>query len=73
MKQYLTLKLAHSVREFTEKAFKVVGITIKWQGEKEDEVGIDASTGKIIVRIDDKYYRPAEVNEDVRVLILPLT
>ncbi|TIB80345.1 GDP-mannose 4,6-dehydratase [Wallemia mellicola] len=52
----------HSVREFTEKAFKVVGITIKWQGEKEDEVGIDASTGKIIVRIDDKYYRPAEVD-----------
>ncbi|TIC14551.1 GDP-mannose 4,6-dehydratase [Wallemia mellicola] len=59
----------HSVREFTEKAFKVVGITIKWQGEKEDEVGIDASTGKIIVRIDDKYYRPAEVNEDVDLLL----
>lgn len=62
-------KLAHSVREFTEKAFNVVGITIKWQGEKEEEIGIDANTGKIIVRIDDKYYRPAEVNKDVRVLI----
>lgn len=51
----------HSVREFTELAFKEVGFDIIWQGEGAEEVGIDASTGKVIVEIDPKYYRPTEV------------
>ncbi len=51
----------HSVREFIEKAFYSLGITVEWKGEGEDEQGIDASTGKTIIRIDPKYYRPAEV------------
>lgn len=51
----------HSVREFVEKAFAKVGITILWEGEGADEVGIDRDSGKVIVRIDPQYYRPTEV------------
>ncbi|KKG27276.1 GDP-mannose 4,6-dehydratase [Methanosarcina sp. 2.H.T.1A.8] len=51
----------HSVREFTELTFKELGIEVIWQGEGIEEVGIDASTGKIIVEIDPGYYRPTEV------------
>jgi GDPmannose 4,6-dehydratase len=52
----------HTVREFVEKAFKVTGIDIVWEGEGVDEVGIDSKSGKVIVRIDPKYYRPTEVD-----------
>ena len=51
----------HSVREFIEKSFAVVDVNIVWEGSGEDEVGIDAATGKIRVRIDPIYYRPTEV------------
>eukprot|EP01137_Pigoraptor_chileana_P016166 Opistho-2@5678 len=51
----------HKVREYVEKAFKVIGVTIAWEGAAEQEVGRDASTGKVRVRVDPKYYRPAEV------------
>ena len=51
----------HSVREFAELAFKELGIDIIWQGKGAEEVGIDASTGKVIVEVDPKYYRPTEV------------
>ncbi len=52
----------HSVREFTELAFKEVGIDILWKGEDTEEVGIDSSTGKTLVEIDPRYYRPTEVD-----------
>jgi GDPmannose 4,6-dehydratase len=52
----------HSVREFTELAFKEVGIKILWKGKDRDEVGIDSITGKILVKIDPRYYRPTEVD-----------
>ncbi|WP_372629539.1 GDP-mannose 4,6-dehydratase [Cohnella sp.] len=52
----------HSVREFIECAFRIVDIPIKWHGEGVNEVGLDAVTGKILVRIDPKYYRPTEVD-----------
>ena len=52
----------HSVRDFVEKAFKLVSIDITWNGEGLDEKGIDSKTGKIIVEIDSKYYRPSEVD-----------
>ena len=45
---------AHSVREFVVKSFQHVGIDIKWEGEAENEVGRDAKTGKIVVRVDPK-------------------
>ncbi len=50
-----------SVREFVEIAFKEAGIDIKWQGEGLEEKGIDSATGKEIVVVDPKYFRPAEV------------
>ncbi|KAL7006144.1 hypothetical protein EMMF5_004265 [Cystobasidiomycetes sp. EMM_F5] len=53
----------HSVREFVEKSFAHVGITIKWEGKDENEVGKDSQTGKIIVRVDSQYFRPAEVEQ----------
>ena len=52
----------HTVREFVERAFRCVEIDIKWQGSGTDEVGIDSATGKVIVKINPKFYRPAEVD-----------
>ena len=51
----------HSVREFCELAFKEVGISIKWEGENENEKGICSETGKVLIEVDPNYYRPAEV------------
>ncbi len=53
----------HSVREFTTLAFEAVGIQIDWQGQGINEKGIDRNTGKIIVEVDPKYFRPAEVDQ----------
>ncbi|ADQ41884.1 GDP-mannose 4,6-dehydratase [Caldicellulosiruptor acetigenus I77R1B] len=52
----------HSVREFVEKAFKVVDIEIEWLGRGVDEKGIDAKTGRVLVEIDPRYFRPTEVD-----------
>ena len=51
----------HSVREFIEKAFKCAGHSIHWSGLGLDEVGKD-ETGRIVVKINDNFYRPAEVD-----------
>ena len=51
----------HSVREFATLAFKEAGIDIEWQGEGVNEKGIDSKTGKVIVEIDPRYFRPTEV------------
>jgi GDPmannose 4,6-dehydratase len=51
-----------SVRDFTEEAFKCVNIYIKWQGKGMKEIGLDKKTGKVLVKIDKKYFRPNEVN-----------
>lgn len=51
----------HSVREFVELAFREVGIGVNWQGEGIDEKGYDADTGKILVEVDKRYFRPTEV------------
>lgn len=51
----------YSVREFVEEAAPYFGMNIVWQGEGLDEVGIDKNTGKMIVRVNPKYFRPAEV------------
>jgi len=51
----------HTVREFVELSFKEVGIDIEWQGLGIDEKGIDSKTGMLLVEIDEKYFRPAEV------------
>ncbi|KIM41394.1 hypothetical protein M413DRAFT_445414 [Hebeloma cylindrosporum] len=52
----------HPVREFVNKSFNAVGITLKWEGSGVDEQGIDVKTGKAVVKIDPKYFRPAEVD-----------
>ncbi|MFR1380209.1 MAG: GDP-mannose 4,6-dehydratase [Clostridium neonatale] len=51
-----------TVREFVETAFAAVDINIKWQGHGVEEVGIDDATDKVIVRINPKFFRPAEVD-----------
>lgn len=51
-----------TVREFVERAFKVIGIQIEWQGKGIDEKGIDVATGKVIVAVDPQYFRPTEVD-----------
>jgi GDPmannose 4,6-dehydratase len=53
----------HTVREFIEKSFGHVGRTIEWRGKGVDEVGIDTTTGKTVVKIDPRYFRPAEVEQ----------
>ncbi|MDX2260005.1 MAG: GDP-mannose 4,6-dehydratase [Hyphomicrobiaceae bacterium] len=50
-----------TVREFVEAAFKIVDIDVAWQGEGDQETGIDRKTGKTLVSIDPRYYRPTEV------------
>jgi GDPmannose 4,6-dehydratase len=52
----------HSVREFIELAFSKVGRVIEWKGSGVDEVGLDAATGKTLVKIDSRYFRPTEVD-----------
>jgi GDPmannose 4,6-dehydratase len=52
----------HTVREFVERAFAEVGITIGWKGQGIDERGLDAATGKCLVEIDARYFRPTEVD-----------
>jgi GDPmannose 4,6-dehydratase len=51
----------HSVKKFCELAFGEVGIELEWQGEAENEKGINKKTGKVIIEVDPKYFRPTEV------------
>lgn len=53
----------HTVREFTTLAFERVGIKLRWEGEGLNEKGIDQNSGKILVEVDPKYFRPAEVEQ----------
>lgn len=53
----------HSVREFVEKAFALKGFNIKWRGTGLDEVGYDEKTGKVLIKVSERYFRPAEVEE----------
>ena len=52
----------HTVREFCELAFKIVGINLIWQGEGLNETGVDKDTGRVLVRVSEKFFRPAEVD-----------
>ncbi|MEQ8936882.1 MAG: GDP-mannose 4,6-dehydratase [Amphiplicatus sp.] len=53
---------SHSVREFVERAFAEIGLTIAWEGAGVDEIGRDAKSGAALVRIDPRYFRPTEVD-----------
>lgn len=52
----------HSVREFSELAFREVGIKLEWKGIGVDEVGVNSATGDILIEIDRRYFRPTEVD-----------
>lgn len=53
----------HSVREFATLAFKYAGIDLRWEGSGLEEKGIDKATGRVLVEVDPRFFRPAEVNE----------
>ena len=53
----------HTVREFCTLAFKEAGIELKWEGEGVNEKGVDVKTGKVLVEVDPKYFRPCEVEQ----------
>ena len=53
----------HSVREFVEKSFALRGFNIKWKGEGTNEIGYDENTGRELIFISEKYFRPTEVDE----------
>ncbi len=53
----------HTVREFATLAFRHVGIDLRWEGEGLDEKGIDAATGRVIVEVDPRFFRPSEVEQ----------
>lgn len=53
----------HTVREFATHAFSEAGIELEWQGEGLDEKGIDKATGRVLVEVDPRFFRPSEVEE----------
>jgi GDPmannose 4,6-dehydratase len=52
----------HTVREFATEAFKIAGIDLEWKGKDVHEVGCDAKTGHVYIKVDPEYFRPNEVN-----------
>ncbi|MBS1370670.1 MAG: GDP-mannose 4,6-dehydratase [Lentisphaeria bacterium] len=52
----------HTVREFIEESFRLVGRPVEWRGSGVDETGVDTTTGRTVVRIDPRYFRPSEVD-----------
>ncbi|MEZ8028403.1 GDP-mannose 4,6-dehydratase [Enterovibrio norvegicus] len=57
----LATNRTETVRDFVTMAFKAAGIELEWQGKEEDETAVDKSTGKTVVKVNPKFYRPAEV------------
>ncbi len=53
---------SHSVREFVERAFECIGQAIEWRGSGVDETGIDKASGRLLVEVDPRYFRPTEVD-----------
>ena len=58
----LATNQTQTVRDFVSLAFKAINTAITWEGKNENEKGIDAKTGKILIKINPKFYRPAEVD-----------
>ncbi len=52
----------HTIKEFVEEVGKHCGFELRWEGSGTDEVGVDAKTGKTVVKVNPKFYRPAEVD-----------
>ncbi|MGF6781079.1 GDP-mannose 4,6-dehydratase [Paraburkholderia sp. GAS334] len=58
----LATNRTQTVRDFVSMSFKGAGMDIEWQGQGEQEVGIEARSGRVLVRVNPKFYRPAEVD-----------
>jgi GDPmannose 4,6-dehydratase len=58
----LATNRTETVREFVRMAFAAAGYQLEWSGKAETETGIDVATGKTLVRVNPKFYRPAEVD-----------
>jgi len=58
----LATNQTQTVRDFVSLAFKAIDTDITWEGKNENEKGIDAKTGKVLIKINPKFYRPAEVD-----------
>ncbi|MCB1651816.1 MAG: GDP-mannose 4,6-dehydratase [Alphaproteobacteria bacterium] len=58
----LATGVAQSVRCFAEKAFAHVGIGVEWRGQGADEEGVDVQSGRVLVRVDPRFYRPSDVH-----------
>jgi GDPmannose 4,6-dehydratase len=58
----LSMKDTYTVKQLVEMSFSVIGVSIQWSGEGVDEVGVDAATGKTLIRVDSAFFRPAEVD-----------
>jgi len=52
---------SRTIRDFVQTAFAEIGMKISWQGTNEHEIGIDKNTGRTVVKVNPKFYRPAEV------------
>lgn len=50
----------HTVREFVETAFAEIGVAVEWRGKGLEEEGVDAGTGRVLVKVDPRYFRPAD-------------
>jgi hypothetical protein len=53
---------SYSVRDFCERAGRLLGMDIYWEGEGLDEIGIDRSSGKTLIKVDERYFRPSDVD-----------
>lgn len=53
----------YSIRDFVSRAFQVIGIKVRWSGQGKNERGYNAKTGQLLIRVNPKFYRPAEVDE----------
>ena len=53
----------HTVREFCTLAFQYLGVELRWEGSGVDEKGVDVATGRVLVEVDPKYFRPCEVEQ----------
>ena len=58
----LSTGIQYTIKEFIEKSFKYVNINIKWKGKGLNEIGYDEKTNKTLIKINEKYYRPCEVD-----------
>lgn len=58
----LATNKTQTVREFVSLAFRAIDVNIEWKGKEENEIGIDSNTGKTLIKVNPKFYRPAEVD-----------